>query len=202
MFFYIDALFRPKSGCPLASKEAGGLLTTDSPGIRCVPPFMLEPAVVMTVVSSSGNLSVFEGEDTETLLANLGDYMESFPFTGYEECVGWYLDQILVPVICANSMMCGTRSVTKWMRRLNEKWTKPAGLSLERAFWQGWYPTPRDMCDDGRMDLTLDMALKISGLENETINDESIKPEHALLVSRLAAINKLYVRYNKVSIKE
>ena len=202
MFLYIDALFKPRSGCPLASEEAGGVLTTDSPGIRCVPPFMLEPSAIMVVVSSSGNLSVFDNEDLETRLADLGEYMESFPFTGFEECVGWYLDQIVIPVICANSMMCGVKSVTRWMRRLNDKWTKTMGFSLERAFWQGWYPTPRDECNDGRMDLTLDMAMKMSGLEIEDIDGSGIKPEHAVLLSRIAALNKLYDRYQKVATKE
>lgn len=202
MFLYIDALFRQKSGSPLDSSESGGFLTTDTPGIRCVPPFTLEPSAIMVVVSSSGNLSVFDNSDVESLLAEFGDYMESYPFTGFEECVGWYLDQIVIPVICANSMIHGVRSVTRWMRRLNDKWAKTMGFSLERAFWQGWYPTPRDECNDGRMDLTLDMAMKMSGIPNEEISDEGIKPEHAILLSRIAALNKLYDRYQKVATKE
>lgn len=205
MFLYIDALFKVKDSCPQSSAfEGWGLLNADTNGIRNIPPYMLDPTAVM-VVNSNGGLEVFDNPEPAILLADLGEYLEAAPLTGNEACVGWYLDQVVIPVLCAGSMTHGVKSVIRWMRRLDDKWAKTMGFSVERAFVQGWYPSSKEVDNS---DLTLDLALNLSGmpslsdLAEEQQKDEVLKPEHVMLMTRILAINKLYTRYQFVTSRE
>ena len=195
MFVYIDATFKM-----VGNTNYIGVITSDTPGIRNIPPYNLIPNTVMTA-TSTGDVMVFDDKDTLVLLTKLGEYMEVGPLQGNEACVGWCLDQVVIPSLCANSMTQGVKSVTRWLRRLDAKWSKTMGWSLERAFIQGWYPSDRDALNN---QLTLEDALKMCSLPslNEIASAESdsnMTEDQKVLMSRILAMNKLYDRYHKIS---
>lgn len=202
MLVYVDALFRSTDGLFFAA-------SADCTGIRDVPPFRLEPQVLMTI-TSDGEARIFDGEDDHDYLDRFCRYIDGVPTSsndlepnlrGDEPCVGWYIDQVLVPSVCATAFRRGIKGPTRWMRKLNDKWTKPVGFSLERAFLQGWYPEG----DNATRSLCLDDALAACGCN--TLDEIAGEPEpnekktHTVLMSRLSAMSILLDRYNNVSLR-
>ena len=210
MFVYMDALFRANcSGCPLDPAHGfGGLFTTDTPGIRNIPPYLLSPVMVM-VAGSDGTARVFripaEGADVRderALLRDLTAYLTTAPLTGNEACVGWYLDQVVLPVIGAAAMRLGVPTVPRWMRRLDDKWSKTMGFSLERAFFQGWYPSNRGEVKDSLYDLTLADAVKMCGMTpapEANVPTAAEEQQKELLMRRIVDIGNLYAMYASVT---
>lgn len=201
MVLYIDALFKRGRNCPSMCASAFGVkdMTSDTEGARDIPPHLLVPSAIL-VATGDGDARLFDCEETDKLLADFGEYMETAPLTGFETCIGWYMDQFVIPAICASSMATGTRSVTRWMRRLDDKWSKTQALSLERAFFQGWYPESRKEFADGRTGLTLKDALATCGLPPlGELGDDDMPGAASILLPRIAGINLLYNRYLKVS---
>jgi len=197
MFLYIDALFNLKG--PINTKlNYTDAVTTDTSGVRNIPPYMLIPKTVM-ITTSVGEIRIFDSEDPKSLLHELGDYIENDDdVKKYGVClIGWYLDQVLIPAICANSMVYGVKTLPEYLRKLNDKWSKPAGYSLERAFLQGWYPEDRNAQYD---QLTMHDALEMCGMpslkENEaSIVDNTMPEGHKILAARILALNNLFHRY-------
>ena len=211
MFVYMDALFRANgSDCPLNPVYGvGGLFTTDTPGIRNIPPYLLSPAMVM-VAGSDGTARVFripfenaDERDERALLRDLVSYLTTGNLTGNEACVGWYLDQVVYPVLCCAAMRLGVPTLPRWMRRLDDKWSKTMGFSLERAFFQGWYPSNRGEVKDTLYDLTLTDAVKMCGMTPAPETDASVdsveEQQKELLIRRMVDIGNLYSRYVSAS---
>jgi len=195
MLLFIDVIFdvRDKD-----KYNYTGLITTDTPGVRNVPPYALIPKVIM-VVNSTGKTTVFDDMNPKDLLRGLGDYMEND--TDVKKygvsLVGWYLDQMVIPVLCANSMIYGVKAMPEFLRKLNDKWSKTMGCSLERAFLQGWYPDDRDSPRD---QLTLSDAQKMCGMssfeeELNSMNIGQVPYNHQVLAARILALNNLFHRY-------
>lgn len=192
MYTYIDAILKPRHNCPLA-EQAGGFITTDTKGVKTIPAFLFSPAMVMCATST--DIKVFDNEAPELLLADLGEWLES---RRGSVLVGWYLDQVIMPMICASSMVDNVKVAPHLMRKLDDKWSKPAGVSMERAFYQGWYSNVKS--EDDTMDLTLDRALSLTGFANladlgENLGTDIPEPQK-VLGARLAAISQLHTRYH------
>lgn len=200
MYVYIDALFKPREGCPLPPHmKEEGLLTTDSLTIRDIPPFLLAPERVI-LASGDGNVEVFDDPETEILLGNLGERLENPSST--ETLVGWYTDQVLYPVLAANAMLEGVRVTSGIMRKLDDKWSKPFGFSVERAFYQGWYPERKDLPFMDYTSMTLDKALRMTKLPSisevaQGLGD-GLMEETKLLVARVSSISQLFTRYQHI----
>lgn len=199
MVLFIDALFRVKD--PPAELAGESFLSVDdAKAIRDVPPFRMEPTLVM-VVTADGDIHQFTGDgDPKDLLSGLNAYLTSAPLSGLETCVGWHLDQTVIPALCASAVVHGVK-FRRWMRRLDDKWSKTQALSMERALWQGWYSHSKFLGDDTW--LTLDDALRMCGLTSleDLRNDKDVKdmpPETARLLARVAGIAQLYQRYQEV----
>lgn len=205
MFIYLDALFRANgSACPLnPDTGVGGLFTSDTTGIRDVPPYLLEPEVVM-VATSDGGAQVFRSDDAHELLGGLFKYLTEAPLTGNEGIVGWYLDQVVFPVIGSSAVRNGVvvpPALSRLMRRLDDKWSKTMGFSLERMLLQGWYASNRNNAAD--YDLTLKDALWLCDMkhanspEDQNLTEEERQNE--VLMRRLMDISCLYARYAMVA---
>lgn len=205
MFIYLDALFRANgSDCPLNPNQGvGGLFTSDTLGIRDVPPYLLDPAVIM-VATSDGGAQVFRSNDVFELLSGLFCYLTEAPMTGNEGIVGWYLDQVVFPVMVSAAVRHGVvvpQPLARLARRLDDKWSKTMGFSLERALLQGWYPSNRN--NVANYDLTLKDAVKMCGVvrggspENPNMTLEERQSE--LLMQRIMDISNLYARYARVT---
>jgi hypothetical protein len=200
MFVYIDAVFKPNEFCTsvlrLNTKEPQ-LVTTDTIGVHDTAPYMLDVAAIMTA-TSAGVIQMFEGNDPKKMLSDFGQYIEQGPFTFDTQYVGWFMDQIVIPVICANSFRRGVPSVTKWMRRLDDKWSKTMALSLERGFLQGWYPMDKNVRADEY--LTLGNAMNLCGMVFGG-EDHSGSKAREILSPRIYGINKLHFLYNESTIR-
>lgn len=202
MYVYVDALF-----------DVGGMflgVNADHESIKNAPPFMVEPTVIMAV-TSEGDARVFDKSVTPYYLEEFCRYIDGVPSTendtasslrGDESCVGWYIDQVVVPSICATSFRNGTKGPQRLMRKLNDKWTKPVCHSLERAFFQGWYPEARE---DAKTAITLDEALSLCGfkslVEIAGKPEKGEKPEHVELMARISAMSMLLDRYSSVALR-
>ena len=190
MYIYIDALMDRAGGSP-APEGAGNLLTVDSLSVRNMPPFMFTPKCVM-VATSSGEVEVFDDDAPEILLANLGTHLESLDGI----YAGWYLNQTLLPILTVNAVKYGVRVFGEQLRRLDEKWSKPVGHSIERAFLQGWYP---DCKDDDPFHLTLEYALGLCGMpspdEARKSLGDGLKDTHARLLARISSMSRIHSRY-------
>ena len=201
MYLYIDALFnvRNTNNPSVVDKMADGLSTTDEEKVKNSPPFMTGPKAIM-IALSTGGVYVFEGDDTSKLLTDMHNFVDTLPLAGNECFVGWNLDRVIFPSIAANSMITGAKSIPRIMRKLDDKWSKTNGVSLERAFWQGWYR--QSSSDEHQQDLTLDIALDITGMESvaeiRKKMDTNTSATTGILMARLSAISKLHTRYHNL----
>lgn len=196
---YMDAMFRSAGG--LTPPATNVVISADSPGARNIPAFMLDPEVVL-VATSDGEVEVFNDKEPTSLISGLSAYFETAPLTGNEPVVGWYLDQFVIPALCSSAFRHGICAFPKWMRKLDDKWSKTNGLSLERAFLQGWYPSKHDEETDSRANLSLDDGLKLAGLsslhEIEAKLGEGLPQEAKELMARVSALSNLYARYQDI----
>jgi len=196
MFLYIDALFKKRGeDGPGPLSESG---TVDSREIRETSPFKLVPTSIM-VADDTGDFQFFNEAHASTLLDRFGTYMRE---KGDRDIfVGWYMDQVIFPCLCANAFMSNIRIPHRLFRKLDDKWSKTGGHSVERAFWQGWYnPYKSEGAVEQEM-LTLDQALELAGLNSlgtymrSMIGDNALPTYHNRLAVRIAAISALHAKY-------
>lgn len=200
MLLYIDALFwlRRFDNFPASSKGAGKFLTADEVRLENFPPYLTVPAVI-DCVTADGDLHEFRNDNTADLLKNFGQYIYSV-FDGKMEYVGWYLDQIIIPSICANATICNVKIDPYLFRGLGDKWAKTAGYSVERAFMQGWYSQAKNDLHPEN-ELTLNDIVTLSGMQTLSAIEGKLGDldvDTRTLMARISAISSLYTRYSDI----
>lgn len=199
---YMDVMFRPADGCGTRIPSIrNGKFTSDDEGVKNIPSFLLDPEAVL-VATSDGDVEVFDDKEPTALLSGLSAYFETAPMTGNEPIVGWNLDQVVIPALCSSAFRHGICAFPKWMRKLDDKWSKTNGFSIERAFLQGWYPASHDDATTKMANITLNEAVKLAGLKKledvEVELGDGLPPIAKELMARVSALSSLYARYQEI----
>ena len=203
MYAYIDVLFGIREKVARDGVLKPRYLTTDSQIVRVSPPYLLVPeAFCLVYAKENGDIVPFFRKcDPKVLLEqlNLALYeIAGVPGNNGTELIGWNLDRVIIPALCANALTFEVKLPQKYFRQLNDKWSKTGVHSVERAFWQGWYSLDHSHDSAPSMQLTLDDASNLAGIDTpDTILGSMGEgdPEELLLASRLSAISNLSGRY-------
>ncbi len=164
MNVYIDAMFSIRD-----EKTKGVRLFSDNMMVMDTAPFNLRPECALLSVGDGKSAGEFfvsaedGGNVAERTGVVIGELEKEY---GSVTLVGWYLDQVVIPALCADAVIAG-KPLHPWlMRKLDDKWSKPAGVSLDRAFYQGWYPFSREFSyiNDKPKPLTVEGAYELCGL--------------------------------------
>lgn len=205
MVCYIDAIFRLRDtadGSPATEKEARGssctdIITSDNEMMNDHPCYMWEPAAI-AAVTGNGEAEVFKLGGPAGILKGFGNFLSKL--NGNEIYVGWNMDQIVIPILCSCAFTENLCLPSRLFRRLDDKWSKPAGASVERAFMQGWYSSSKSEVPR----LTLQKATEIAGIRTPMQLVESMRGDQdfseidACLMSRISCISSIYTFYQNL----
>lgn len=203
MYAYIDVLFGIREKVARDGVLKPRYLTTDSQAVNVMPPYLLVPeAFCIAYAKDNGDIvPIFRKDEPYKIIEhlNLALYeIAGVPGNSSTELVGWNLDRIIIPALCANATAYNVKLPQRYFRQLNDKWAKTGVHSVERAFWQGWYSTDHSHDGAKAMQLTLTDASNLTGIDTPNAILVSMgegDPEELLLASRLAVISNLFGRY-------
>ena len=203
MYAYIDVLFGIRDRVSRDGVYTPRYLDTDSRQVGLMPPYLLIPeAFCVAYAKDNGDVvPFFRKGDTKKLLEQLNLVLYEIagvPGNSSTELVGWDLDRVIIPALCANALAYDVKLPQRYFRQLNDKWSKTGVHSVERAFWQGWYAIDHSHDGDTAMQLTLTDAAHLSGLDTPEVICRSMgegDPVELRLASRMAVISNLFGRY-------
>lgn len=211
MLCYIDAIFRLRENAgesPAAKKEAGGfsctdIITSDNELMNDHPCYMWEPAAIAAIANITDTKSeagIFKLGSSADIIRGFSEFLSKL--NGNEIYVGWNMDQIVIPILCSCAFIENVCLPSRLFRRLDDKWSKTAGASVERAFMQGWYPSSRSEIPR----ITLHKAAEIARIRTPEQIVESMRAEpdfndtdegliDACLISRISCISSIHAAY-------
>lgn len=177
MFLYIDIAYEVETDIP--GKAPGDVITSDHTLFQSTPPCFVTPYRI-AVSLDGGKPDIYNG------VRDFASAIDKRMATDRSILSGWNLDRVLIPTLGAAALRAGVRLPRMFLRDLGEKWSRPAGHSIERMFYQGWYDTGPSRSSP----VTLDEAASVLGMPavHSTEADD-------LLACRIELVHRMHARY-------